>query len=146
MFVQPYTDEELMGITFVEGDATGVIKSATLEISKKTKEPMVKIVNTIWDQNDNEIIINDYINLSLRWKFAQLFKAINLTGKLKEGYHTDDLPDLLNGRAFKCNIGLVPDKDNPLKKYMRIKFYIEHVPDEEAQGMVPFNDDLDFKL
>lgn len=150
MYFEPYTEKELTGPTYIEGEATGVMEKVTLELSKKSNKPMLRILNKIWDKEENELQIIDFIPLELRWKISNVMKACGHIEKLKEGFHSEELPPLLSQNAFNCIIKYEPSKDDPETKYMQIKRYLEpFIPQIIKENNNPnkdisFDDDLPF--
>lgn len=145
MFISPYDERELAGDTLVEGEATGCIDEAIIGKSKSSGDLMITLNNKIWDINENELLIKDYIPLTekMRWKLAQVFKAINKTDKLKEGFESLDIPRLLKDCAFKCIIKLEDSNNNDGKKFMKIKRYLEPFTTEQQPNSDPFSEDFD---
>lgn len=136
-----------------EGEASFKVQDVIESVSKKTGEPMLKVVLSVTDELGNNSLIDDYILASGPWKLKNLCWAVN-----KPEIYTESSDGRLNPMKLIAEKGrcvIKTDKpDNPkFNERSVIAKYIDGVKavqeaekakqEQAVQDSIP-NDDLPF--
>jgi hypothetical protein len=134
----PKTDEELnqlmeKGIYLFE-----VVVSEDYK-SKTTEKKMIKLTLTVWDKNNRERILFDYLGSEAVFKIKQFCDATGLQEKYKTGELSAE--DFL-GKSGKCMIGIQVDKTGQYADRNSIKSYVKLEVNKVEEPAL--NDDIPF--
>lgn len=121
MRFQPLSEVELLNL-LPDGDYDFLVKAAEDTVSKKSGAPMIKLTLSIWDTNNYERTVFDYIMPAIMRKLKHFADAIGIEDLYEAGGYSAN--DCVN-KSGKCKIitdmkeGSTFDPSNVVKDYIK---------------------------